>query len=93
MSDYNNGMSPSQLLPMVTLVPFDIVPNHAPISANVSDITDHRVRSNWMPSALQCQIRPTQHHLPDIIHAVYREPAWLDVRWFPTGHQGFSNDV
>jgi len=78
---------------MIAFIPFDFIPDDAPIAADVSYIADDRVRSPRMPSALQSQVGPTQHHLPDIIHAMRREPTRFGVRWVSTGQQGFSNDV
>ena len=78
---------------MITFIPFDFIPNDAPISANVSYVADHRVRSSRMPGALQRQVGPAQDHLPEIVHAVCREPTLADVWWVSASHQGISDDV
>jgi len=78
---------------MIAFIPFDFIPNDAPIATNVSYIADDSVRSPSMPGALQGQVGPTQHHLPDIVHAMRREPTRFGVRRVSTGQQGFSNDV
>ena len=78
---------------MITFIPFDFVPNDAPIAANVSYIADHRVRSDRMPGALQRQVGPAQDHLPDIVHAMYRETTRFGVRGVSPRHERFSDDV
>ena len=57
-----NDISTSTSYDIVAFIPFDFIPNGAPIAINVSHIADDRVRSPRVPSALQCQVGPTQHH-------------------------------
>jgi hypothetical protein len=80
-------------LPMVVFVALNFIPNHAPIAANMGHIADHRVRSERMSSALQGQVCPAQHHLPEVIHAMHSQSVRLGIRRVSTSHQRFSYDV
>ena len=46
---------------MATLVAFKFIPDHAPITTNVSYVADHRVRSERVPGVLQGQVCPAQY--------------------------------
>ena len=81
------------LLSMITFIPFDLIPNDTPIATNVSYVANHRVRPGRVPGALQRQVCPAHDHLPEIVHAMYRDPTRFGVRWVATSNQGVSNDV